>query len=856
MTVTFGTPVSSTTGSVSLTGISLGQPIILIVDITGPTNTITDTFATGYTWTKVDQGSIFSNASLATVYQTMYIGTGGYGSSGTINVAGGSFITAVPCIGASGATGLAAVDVHGNNTANNGSAGSPTLTPTTTGEGAVVAIYPVEFPDFVWVSAHPGPPWVATNFLPFGYTNPPIATATYASPPASALTAAWVQSNPSGSPDLNYVTTGAVIKVFTAIAPSAPTLQAPVNGSFQEASGGLTFNPIYNAADNTPMSKYELRLRLSGGTYGYWNGTDFSSTTPVPMTLTALPGATFSVAVASGVAVPGGTLVDGHAYGYSFACANSAGTFGSFATDATFTAQAAPVTTISQPAGTVHGTTQPTVAWSSTFPGAAIQTAYRVIIESGSYGTSPGSGVSAWDSGTVTSTALSVVVGTPLSTGTNYRAFVIVTETGPENGLAHSDFTLVVDLPAPPTVALTTVADPTSGLPEFALTGQGNDNLLTANQSSLEAGTTTGLVATLNCTITASTVQALDGTYSMRMSSTAAGRMDAGTLSGTSGVPVVAGQQYTAMASFFAPSSSRQCYVAIYWSDFAGAALSNVFSGSLSDHNNWLQNSVTAVAPAGAAYAQVVCSVQSPGAGSELHYVDQIKIAPGPSTVWSIGGFVGTTEVVILRSDGNYVRGASPDNPYTLPLTTQAFTIYDPEAPTDVATTYYVFVIGTSGGQVLTGTPTTTGAETLTSSQWWVWIPGSPAGALPISRASKIVATLASGGDASMQFDQDEDQGVFKPFGRSDTLVVHGDMRGEYFTLLIVFTSDAAWNAFVAMRNQQRTVAVRSDMASGVYFMTMGASRSVLVLRGDRNQPGGANRQLSMDFLPSVRPTP
>lgn len=1036
MSVTFATPVSAYNAPVALTGVSLGQPIVLIVEFSGPSNTVTDTFATHYTWTQVDQVSITTSYG-NTAYKTTFIGTGGYGSSGSIKTSGSfSILTAIACAGASGASGLSAIDVHGSLSGNSLTIGSPSLTPTAANEGAIMSTLCVETPEFNYLSAQPSSPWISTLFEAYSYGTSPPATsyvsgvALYPSPPTSALSPSWTQVNPSGATDNDYLSLGLVLKAFTAIAPNTPTLQNPANASYVDVASGYTFTPQYNAADNTPMQSYQMRIRLSGGTYGYWNGTNFSSTTPVTMTLTALPGATFSVAIPNGVALPGGTFANAHAYNYSFACSNSAGAFGSFASDDTFNAQLGPITTVSAPTGSVHGTTQPAIQWASTYPGSATQIAYRIVIESGSYGTVPGSGIVAWDSGTVTSAALSVLAGTPLSVNTAYRAFVLVTETGPENGVwAYNTFTLVADLPGAPTVTVTAITDPITGLPKVSLTGNGVDNGLTASQSSLEDNSASGWPFGSNVNLAPSNTWSQDGAYSLRIQCVAAGTVFTEATNGLNGVPCVAGQTvratasfhspttvrscflsivffnssgtqigsaynspnvnstlsgnggqaflamtapagaafmslsltglslatneylyadcmllgpsspvpnllsspndsfngglgawvaafncttallsyamsmtlttstfsmeastsagglsptgpgvtpvtagstYTAMASFMAATTSRTPVIMIDWFNSSGTKISTSTGSPITDvTTGWVQASITAIAPAGATTAGLRVDVGAYGTGGnpvagEVHYVSKAGFVAGSvaawsfsALLWSVGGFVGTTEIVIQCSDGRYVRGASPSNPYVLPNSvTQAFTIYDTEAPTNTPVTYYVFVVATNSGNPLTGNYTQTAAVTIPSTVWWIWSPINPSLAVGVNMMSKTTATLASGGDAILQIDQDEDQGQFLPFGRSDTLVVHGDMRGEYYTLGLVFTSDAQWNAFKAIRALQSVVAVRSTLNRAVDFMTIGPTRPTLIIRGDVGQTGGPNQQATISFLPSVRPAP
>jgi hypothetical protein len=114
-----------------------GQPILVFHATQGSTGTvssITDTFSTPYTWTKVDG---------ANTYQDMecWIGTGGVGTSGVITVNAPSAVMggcAQGFIGASTAAGLSAIDGH---THQSGTvAPTMSITPTANFEIALAAI--------------------------------------------------------------------------------------------------------------------------------------------------------------------------------------------------------------------------------------------------------------------------------------------------------------------------------------------------------------------------------------------------------------------------------------------------------------------------------------------------------------------------------------------------------------------------------------------------------------------------------------------------------------------------------------------------------------------------------------------
>jgi hypothetical protein len=220
--------------------------------------------------------------------------------------------------------------------------------------------------------------------------------------------------------------------------------------------------------------------------------------------------------------------------------------------------------------------------------------------------------------------------------------------------------------------------------------------------------------------------------------------------------------------------------------------------------------------------------------------------------------------VIVLRSDGNYVTGATTTSPY--PITGGGtVVIYDFEASGNTSYYYEVFCVDSSGvvgpgtftaSVSLTGAPTGGGSTVASPSAGFsMWIPSAPDNVLTLRLASRASGanSIASGGDAVWVIDRPEDQGIFQPFGRSDSVVIHGDMRDEQFDLDLVFIGNDEWNAFDAMRSLQQTVALRSDMTSTVNYYALGGTRPVSILRGDRFT--NPIRQLTITFTPVLKPT-
>lgn len=165
------------------------------------------------------------------------------------------------------------------------------------------------------------------------------------------------------------------------------------------------------------------------------------------------------------------------------------------------------------------------------------------------------------------------------------------------------------------------------------------NNLLTANQSNLETGLTGWVGAGTNCTATQSATVAAEGTKSLRLSSTAGGDMSTTTTTGLGGVPVDAGQEYTARAESRAGASARTFKTSIHWYDSGGAAISTSESAGVSNSTSaWTEDDVTAIAPSNAAFAAMGVKVVAAGAGSELHYFDRNQLRFGTTDDWIIGG--------------------------------------------------------------------------------------------------------------------------------------------------------------------------------------------------------------------------
>jgi phosphatidylinositol-3-phosphatase len=160
--------------------------------------------------------------------------------------------------------------------------------------------------------------------------------------------------------------------------------------------------------------------------------------------------------------------------------------------------------------------------------------------------------------------------------------------------------------------------------------GQATGNLLSAEAASFEGGTTGGWGG-YQSTLANSTLYAVDGTHSLAATSTVNG--DMGPVSPT--VPVTSGATYTGLLSERAGAGTNA--TAGLYMQFLDATHTEISqtSQAFTSTTSWQQVSITAVAPANAAYVDIVSYYSSTTIG-EVHYIDKAQIALGTTTVWTL----------------------------------------------------------------------------------------------------------------------------------------------------------------------------------------------------------------------------
>lgn len=229
--------------------------------------------------------------------------------------------------------------------------------------------------------------------------------------------------------------------------PTAPSLIVPTNSQFVDLAAGYAFDWAFNDPDTgDSQSAYAFRRRVAGtGTYEYWNAA------------TAGWGAS-EVKNASGtseIVFAAGKWSNGVTYNWSVKTWDAADTEGVYASDFTVTGSSAPTATITYPTGTITDTSEPLITWSYSHPDSVSRAKYQVIIETGAFGSSPGSGTQVEDSTLRTSTSLQYQTQTILTNGETYRVFVQVTDINDvASNWAHETFAINLEPPAEPVLSL------------------------------------------------------------------------------------------------------------------------------------------------------------------------------------------------------------------------------------------------------------------------------------------------------------------------------------------------------------------------------------------------------------------
>jgi hypothetical protein len=224
-------------------------------------------------------------------------------------------------------------------------------------------------------------------------------------------------------------------------------------------------------------------------------------------------------------------------------------------------------------------------------------------------------------------------------------------------------------------------------------------NFLSATTEMVDPNTS-GWVAKLNCTISLGS-GGRNGDGALKLTSTAAGEMQARTVSS---YPVIVGTTYQAFCD--GSGATMPDRVGIRWMTAANAEISISWSVTTATASaTWHRISVGAVAPAGAAFAQVVVSVVTPAAAGVIGYFENVYLGLPITTTGNLLGY--NTESLDVDGTG-WAAEANTTLSRTAPMVQWPVDYYLAGGPTITAT---VTANGNSSAKTATVTPATAGTE-------------------------------------------------------------------------------------------------------------------------------------------------
>lgn len=512
-----------------------------------------------------------------------------------------------------------------------------------------------------------------------------------------------------------------------------------------------------------------------------------------------------------------------------------------------------PVVTVTTPTegSTIQDQTRPTGGATYADTEGDAMTHYRFKVFSaaqyGAGGFDPETSAATYDSGWVASSTnpITATPTTDLSNGA-YRYYFKARQGGSwstafESAWDYNQFTVVVSPPLAPTITAT--ADDTNR--RIALVLQGQDNLLTLNDSTLES-TVGSWTQHVNATAARTTAAGTfaSGSAGLSITATIAGNAAVRTASGTSGYRVSPGLTYVLRAKLKAAATAKQIRLYARFYDAAGTAISFVGSADLGLDATGAFTAFTnsVVAPALAAYMAVIIEVQSAAAGG-VHYADEIGVFPQGNTAWNAGGMVSdvgtdttlsSQRFLIEYSDDGGDTWETADRLWTAalvevdgsaaspPAATQALTLYDYEAFPRQERLYRAQAYDI-GPPIIAGPYSAEDGATYVASEWAIHVPSDPSMNVVVYRD-----------DSNFDYDGEEPGQANYAAGRRNAIVVKGDIQGENFPLTLQFEEQEDFEAFEAIRDLQEAVFLITDMDLAWYVAFLGR-RGVSIDRTTKN---------------------
>lgn len=318
---------------------------------------------------------------------------------------------------------------------------------------------------------------------------------------------------------------------------------------------------------------------------------------------------------------------------------------------------------------------------------------------------------------------------------------------------------------------------------------------------------------------------------------------------GANGISVSAGLSYTisAYVKGDATSTGLKSDILASWIDAAGNVIAQPNGPDVTLTTSWQRASITATAPANAAWLNVWIRLgdatdPSYDCGSgKVFYVDAVLVDQS-STLQNYVDAISYTSpyITVERSDDGGTTWTSVRGMTALNASFGVQTVrYDYEAPRGKLVYYRARTSAYVSGVLNTSAATTPQSVTITADGWNLKCPQSP------DLNYHAISIIGKPSE-----NVDEDMGVFRPNGRRYPVVVAGTLTGWDGDLDIVTSTDAEWAKVKALVESQAVLYLESPYGWSKYIRLIGGAKTTM--EGTATTP---RRRIGMSYVQTSSPS-
>lgn len=316
------------------------------------------------------------------------------------------------------------------------------------------------------------------------------------------------------------------------------------------------------------------------------------------------------------------------------------------------------------------------------------------------------------------------------------------------------------------------------------------------------------------------------------------------------GKPAVVGELYGVGARLGRFTGVNLEQLGLEFQDTTGAVLHRSFGLNIAPvlgATSLLAATHTAVAPEGTA---TVHACLAAGAAAPSAQITQVQVIPGGTlpAVWQPGPAAAGYARAESSDDGGQIWELIRGTATALFGPGRAVTVYDNEAPTGgtrlwrVSTAAVDYTLDADGAALAVSLPAGPLTATLTTPGWWLRDVLTPARLLSIHIPGNL------------DYASDEPQTVYSPLGRRTPVIVTDVVKGEVFSIPLLFQSETDRLYFEELRNAGSTLLFAGPQGRQ-WFVRLGRTRKSTLLRS-ADQANSPITTVSIDATEVDRPDP